>query len=147
MPLLTSCPVCASEDIQHSYTGATTRDLDTHPWKVYACRSCAHGFMNPLPTAATMVNYYASSYPPYDPSHGAGASDDEVVETARREGQFRHIRISAGDRLLDVGCGGGMFLRIAKRLGAEVQGIEPSPVGAARTRAQGIPVFEGTVEE
>ena len=46
-----------------------------------------------------------------------------------------------------MGCGGGYFLRIAARLGAEVQGVEPSDIAASRARAEGIAVFTGTLED
>ena len=41
----------------------------------------------------------------------------------------------------------GFFLRICRELGAQVQGIEPSPHGAEITRRQRIPVFEGSLED
>jgi SAM-dependent methyltransferase len=103
--------------------------------------------MNPQPTWEELRDYYTASYDPYNPSSGAEAPDDEVVEKARRDGEFRHVRISPGTRLLDVGCGAGFFLRIAARLGALVQGVEPSDFGASRALDLGIPVFTGTVED
>jgi SAM-dependent methyltransferase len=78
---------------------------------------------------------------------GNGVSDEELVTDARRRGEFRHIRVTEGLRLLDVGCGGGFFLRIAARLGAVVEGVEPSEFGVKIARASGLEVFEGTVEE
>ncbi len=46
-------------------------------------------------------------------------------------------------RVLDVGCGGGAFLNIARDLGAVVQGVEPSAHGVESCRNQGLPVFHG----
>jgi hypothetical protein len=103
--------------------------------------------MNPQPTWAELEDYYTASYDPYDPSHGAEAPDDVIVAKARRDGEFRHVRISPGTRLLGVGGGAGFFPRIAARFGAEVQGVEPSDIAASRARESGIPVFTGTVED
>jgi 2-polyprenyl-3-methyl-5-hydroxy-6-metoxy-1,4-benzoquinol methylase len=103
--------------------------------------------MNPQPSWDDLAEYYADSYAPYDESHGCETSDDVAVERARQEGEFRHVRITPGLRLLDVGCGGGFFLRIAARLGAEVQGIEPSETAASRARATGVPVATGVAED
>ena len=50
-------------------------------------------------------------------------------------------------RLLDVGCGGGSFLKIAREMGAQVQGVEPSEHGVAICEAEGLPVFHGTLTE
>jgi 2-polyprenyl-3-methyl-5-hydroxy-6-metoxy-1,4-benzoquinol methylase len=109
---------------------------------------CEHGFLNPQPSWEELAPYYGAGYHAYDPTHGAAdQDDDQLVNDARKRGEFRRIPIRPGSRVLDVGCGGGMFLRIRKRLGDEVQGVEPSPIGAERARAAGLPVFLGTVEQ
>ncbi len=146
MKQLSACPVCGLERIRHDLDAPTTRGIDRKVWRIDRCEDCTHGFMNPQPTWAELEDYYTASYDPYDPSHGAEAPDDVIVEKARRDGEFRHIRISPGISLLDVGCGAGFFLRIAARLGAEVQGVEPSDIAASRARESGISVFTGTVE-
>jgi 2-polyprenyl-3-methyl-5-hydroxy-6-metoxy-1,4-benzoquinol methylase len=146
MRQLSACPVCGSERIRHELDAPTTRGIDQKVWRIDRCEDCTHGFVNPQPTWDELEAYYTASYDAYDPSHGAAGSDDVVVEKARRDGEFRHVRVSQGTRLLDVGCGAGFFLRIAARLGAEVQGVEPSALAADRARESGIPIFTGTVE-
>ena len=78
---------------------------------------------------------------------GAQENDDRDVEQAEETGIFRHIPVPRNMRLLDVGCGGGYFLRIAKRLGAIEQGVEPSEYAAGIAQQQGLNVFCGTLEE
>jgi 2-polyprenyl-3-methyl-5-hydroxy-6-metoxy-1,4-benzoquinol methylase len=143
---LKSCPVCGSDNIRHDYTAVTTTRSDEKRWQFSRCDSCPHGFLNPQPTWGELEPYYSPDYPPYDPFHSALASDDEVVAEARRRGEFRHVTITEGQRVLDVGAGAGFFLRIAVRLGAVATGVEPSPVAAERARQKGLKVFTGTVE-
>ena len=58
---------------------------------------------------------------------------------------MRHLHTRPGrPALLDVGCGEGAFLAEMQALGWTVEGIEPSAVGAAATRARGVPVIEST---
>ncbi len=54
----------------------------------------------------------------------------------------------AGGEVLDVGCGGGVFLDRARSLGWRVLGVEPDPraVDVAR-RVRGLEVRQGTLEE
>ncbi len=100
-----------------------------------------------MPTRDDLDHYYGENYTAYNATHGAEASDRLVVNEALAKGEFRHIAIPNSKRVLDFGSGGGYFLRICRKLGADVQGIELSEHGVAITRNQGIPVFQGTIEE
>jgi 2-polyprenyl-3-methyl-5-hydroxy-6-metoxy-1,4-benzoquinol methylase len=113
MEKLIRCPVCRSENIRLDFTAPTTRKTDSRQWHVDRCETCSHGFMNPQPSWEELAPYYSKDYDPYNPSHAAHGPDDEVVAKAQRTGEFRHIKIAPGNRILDVGCGAGYFLRIA----------------------------------
>lgn len=144
----TACPICEASSIALKFNGFTNRDpTDGQVWPVFECHECSHGFVNPQPDNETLTEYYCSSYEAYDENHGAQGDDAAVIAEAKRTGTFRHIPIPNGKRVLDFGCGGGFFLRICRALGADVQGIEPSSHGADLTRKQGIPVFEGTLDQ
>ena len=147
MRTLTECPVCASVRIRHSFGGRTTRGIDAQHWEVFSCQDCTHEFMNPLPSWEELAPYYSATYAAYDRSHGATQTDGEIVADASRTGTFRHIPVRPGAQLLDVGCGGGFFLRIMSQLGVRVMGVEPSENGVAAVRQDGLPVFHGTLEE
>ena len=146
MKSLSVCPICGSGRLAFAYAAPTTRGQDRRKWAVSECRECTHLFMNPQPTWEDLQAYYTDSYDPYDPMHGSNENDDADLEVARREGKIRHIAIPAHKRLLDVGCGGGRFLRLAKKLGAIEQGVEPSEHGARVATSQGLNVFNGTLE-
>ena len=59
---------------------------------------------------------------------------------------LRFVPFQPGGRLLDLGCGSGDFLALAKQLGWQVRGLEPDPSAAAVVRAAEIPVEIGTVD-
>jgi len=66
-----------------------------------------------------------------------------------RAGQFiRHLPgpQSEADELLDVGCGDGGFLRVARALGYRARGIEFDPQSAQTAQRQGFDVFIGGVD-
>lgn len=59
--------------------------------------------------------------------------------------ELEMMRIPASEtgRILDVGCGGGEFLRRMRKAGWDVVGVEPDLKAAARLAAQeGFPVYE-----
>ncbi|RUL62276.1 class I SAM-dependent methyltransferase [Dyella dinghuensis] len=58
---------------------------------------------------------------------------------------YRHLPSRPG-RLLDVGCGNGVFLLRAKAAGWDVVGLEPDPAAVAAARECGSDVRQGTLE-
>jgi 2-polyprenyl-3-methyl-5-hydroxy-6-metoxy-1,4-benzoquinol methylase len=52
-----------------------------------------------------------------------------------------------GKRLLDVGCGNGRFLSLARKLEWECHGVEPDAAAAQVAREQGISLLGSRVEE
>src|ERR1700730_1307663 len=59
------------------------------------------------------------------------------------------LAIAAGVRLLDVGCGAGMFLRLAADRGADVSGLDASEgmLAHARRRVPGAALVTGELED
>jgi len=148
MQLLTSCPICASQDFRQVYSGRTSRNPeDPKRWEFARCSACGHGFLNPQPQWDELGAYYNAGYQPYESSHRVAEDAESTARKAKAEGSYRHVAVRPGLRILDVGAGGGSFLAVTKALGAEVRGVEPSPVGARVIRDQGLDVFEGTLEE
>lgn len=74
-----------------------------------------------------------------------GAND--VHDFARRA-ILGTLRLRSGDRLLEVGCGGGLLLRDALTTGASATGLDHSEemVSLARARAPGAKVVFGSAE-
>jgi SAM-dependent methyltransferase len=72
---------------------------------------------------------------------------DDVHDFARRA-ILDALDLRPGDRLLDVGCGGGLLLRDAARTGAVLTGLDHSEdmVRLARERAPGVEVMLGQAE-
>lgn len=59
------------------------------------------------------------------------------------------LAVGPDTRLLDVGCGAGMFLRLAADRGADVAGFDASKglIAHARGRIPGAPIVRGEMEE
>jgi SAM-dependent methyltransferase len=65
------------------------------------------------------------------------------------EAALETLGVGAGTRLLDVGCGAGLALRMAADRGAEVAGLDASEalLEHARRRVPGAPILQGELEE
>jgi len=108
------------------------------------CTECGLVFRNPMPSYETIKGFYEESY--------SNIFYEEKIKTHRKE-SFLHflanaIKRKGGGRLLDVGCGYGVFLNLAKDKGWEVYGVEPSIDACQYTQNKlGLSVFCGELKE
>ena len=145
MKTLQHCPICKSESILHDFHGRCEKFPETQTWELYKCESCSHGFMNPQPDFEELSEYYTEEYGPYD--HENEGSIEPLIEKAKKTGVHRDVKITPGMEILDVGCGGGSFLRVAQSLGAKVQGVEPSEHAYKVCRSFDLPVYHGMLDD
>ena len=77
------------------------------------------------------------------------ASIQEATGIAGYEFVLAHLTWRQGNTLLDVGCGSGIFAKMAANKGAAVTGLDASPslIEEAKKRAPGLPFLTGEMEE
>jgi 2-polyprenyl-3-methyl-5-hydroxy-6-metoxy-1,4-benzoquinol methylase len=115
-------------------------DILTRPvgLSVGECAECGLAYVNPRPTWEAMLAHYESSYVA-DKAEARWAAyrlSDMPWIDVRRIKQHLDIR---GTKVLDVGCGSGVFLDALRRAGAvELVGIEPG-ANAARSARRMLP--------
>ena len=136
------CPVCDDD---------RTRPLcDKQGFSIVQCRTCRLRYVNPRPTREWLDAWYRHEY--FSSSHeetsGAQHLQQGAIKTATAQLRLQLLGPSGPTgRLVDMGCGGGFFVRAAATGGWEAIGIEPS-VEAARyaARAQQVRVVAGRLE-
>ncbi len=135
-----SCRICqANAPISLRYHLAS--------FDVYECGRCGLRFRHPLPGEAELIEMYEDPRyheTPYfrNAVEGAGMRSPEVRIYERALGDLAEL----GKRgaLLDVGCGTGFFLQLARKRGWEVAGVELSERHRAYARATfGLEVWGG----
>lgn len=139
-PYVTACPVgCAA--------ALTRSDIVLREGPLRRCGECGQ-----LISSATEAQYL----------HALGRFDHTTGTLPDARSQSRHDRNTArrldklaaalgrapsAIRLLDVGCSSGAFLLTARRLGYQVEGVEPSADAAQTARAAGLTVFTGYLQQ
>jgi SAM-dependent methyltransferase len=126
------CPACRSNDAER------VGEKDKFP--LTRCRACGTLYVAELPDASEVEDY--DSY--------YGEENLAVPEFINRRldeiiagfGSYRR-----GGRLLDVGCGAGTIMQVARRAGWEAAGVEVSATAAEHNRAEGFEVFNGELAE
>ncbi len=129
------CPVCEYPGVRGRYRMRdrffeTTRDV----FLLRHCPSCGLHFLDEEALKDRLADFYPSGYW----WHGEGG-------LARCEGWYRDAMVRrdqlkfvlsafddpAGKTLLDIGCGGGTFLKAALAAGFDARGLESSPEAAS----------------
>jgi SAM-dependent methyltransferase len=129
---------------------ATDRLYDTtaKEFAVVRCRDCGLARLDPQPAAEELRRYYPENYW-FAPDESAAS---RLAEAYRRLVLRDHVRFVAqalgGSRargpLLDVGCGGGLFLGMMRERGYRVAGLDFSREAAAVAwKRQQVPVVCG----
>lgn len=111
------CPVCGSESDERSFIETYTSPFNNQEYKLYHCQSCDLQWWEPLKIIPEFYEEEGSSC--YAVFH-LGLMD-EIGKNHKMF--FKMIPVKSG-RLLDVGCGDGVFLKEARKFGYEVWGID-----------------------
>ncbi|MFI5345052.1 MAG: class I SAM-dependent methyltransferase [Elusimicrobiota bacterium] len=113
-------------------------------YKLYDCPACGFGFCVPFKNPG--AEYYARLEEMYP--HESQTATDPMSEEYDACLDFFRGKNVAGQRLLDVGCGGGGFLKRARELGFAITGIDYNAERLEAVRAElGADVFTGSVED
>ncbi len=125
-PTLEPCDLCGGTDLR-----AAARDSG---FTIYRCRACGLVQVRPLPAETREVNQVYWHVDVTDPAilNGREGTRD-IFEHGLRCLEKLGISI-AGKKLLDVGCGTGLFLEMARERGAVVHGQDLAPEAVEFTR-------------
>jgi SAM-dependent methyltransferase len=149
-----ACPLCASHLLGQieQLTGEQIRSL----WKVLGFQFSELS-LSRIPTDFFVILHKCRQcgFEFFDPSLAGGETFYKEVD---REGYYcptrpefaRTINFATKNnlkRILDVGCGSGAFLDLAKQAGREAYGIELNKTAAQKARAKGHDVFEDLLHD
>lgn len=172
------CPLCDADRPQVVLWGEDRLLGKPGRFWIVRCHVCNFIYLNPRPTAELLSEYYPEAYPCHQPvspapalpqrrwqrwakalaarwySRGLGFPRDQVRQTLSRVQDFPpffhfgFFPTVPGGKLLDVGCGTGLYLYGFRRLGWESYGVEVSRHAAKMASCTlGLKVFQGTLEE
>lgn len=130
---MSACNLCGGTEWQLLEEAAGTR--------VVQC-TCGLAFVVPQPARPEIEHVY-------DQGYYSSWEDQEPRRTRIWSRRIERLQMPAGrpGRLLDVGCGTGTFLGVARRRGWEVVGTELSRHGADTATKEGFLVHTGEVWE
>lgn len=138
------CPACGGDRLE----GLHRNCPDRRHWlpgtyDVVRCATCGLGQTAPQPDAASLPALYPDAYASFaSGARGARGPLGSLLKASfrlpyrLRYGSLAPAPAPDGNRLLDVGCGTGVFLAEQAAAGWDVWGIEPNPEAAAAALAR-----------
>ena len=141
------CRLCGSTEIRPFLTAPDNGHLRRPDVQlsVWTCRACDICFLNPFPPPELGAQYFAESYAAPAKSLYYDDGFKERVSQIRVEALMKLL--PPGRRLLDVGCGKGQFVAIARRNGLDAWGVELDQGAVATARKAGLgTVLHGSLD-
>ncbi len=143
------CDLCGSRAFEPVLSGPDRVSWLEGRFTLVRCLDCGLLYQNPRPTAEAIVRFYEGEYHPY-----ITAIEDEpsaIRRWRRRFGMHGRCKLildrKPPGRLLDVGCGTGIFLDTMRSHGWQVQGVELNAEAARYSQERlGLDVFAGPLE-
>lgn len=136
MPKYVDCNLCGLDNTE-------TVQQAEEPFKVVKCKSCGLVYTNPQPERKTIEEHYQKEY--YK-QWMENQMERRIPMWKKRLKEIMKDKKNA--KLLDVGCGIGTFLKLAREEGFETYGTEISEYACKYVKDNlKINVFRGNLEE
>lgn len=141
------CPVCGSG------AAGSTFVLEVYSARYHQCPACSHVFVMERPTAEALDAWYAGDRETVALYADPGTAEARMREVALPKARWMLEEYEAlygrpPRSVLDIGAGGGHFVRACRELGLEAQGLEPNHRSRAFCRqAFGFDLLEGDILE
>ena len=153
---MTSCLICGGTRLTLLYD--EVRDhfgVDPGTYRFLRCAACGSASLDPLPTLARLAEIYPADYT-FKPAGDGGLRGlvqrlewqlFYLCAYRRRVRAFRDLTGVRVGRVLEVGCGSGLFLEVLRGAGYEVEGLETSEGDARYARERlGLSVVHGALD-
>jgi 2-polyprenyl-3-methyl-5-hydroxy-6-metoxy-1,4-benzoquinol methylase len=168
---VSACYLCGTEG-HILYTGLRDRLFGAPgKWNLQQCPNptCGLIWLDPMPTEADLQKVYATYYTHQQSPNNVGnlltwrrmlkkfrTGRKLAYRLILRFTSLRQARINLATmylahhkpgRLLEIGCGSGVFLDRMRSRGWDVQGVEIDPNAVKAAETFGVPIYVGTVQE
>lgn len=120
-------------------------------FNVAECTHCGLIRLDPFPTPAELAAYYPSGYW-YVPGGDAASRMEEAYRVFVLGDHIRFVKralrgLDRNGLVLDVGCGGGLFLRLLQSGGYRVLGLDSSEQAASVAARSGVPAITAALDQ
>ena len=149
---MSACLMCGSTDATALFHGSDRLyHTTTKEFRVVRCDACGLQRLDPKPAPEELGRYYPDNYW-FAPDQSAASRLEEAYRRLVLRDHVQFVAQALADStargpLLDVGCGGGLFLGMMRERGLRVVGLDNSREAAGIAwRRQQVPALAGDLE-
>ncbi|KAA3616188.1 MAG: class I SAM-dependent methyltransferase [Calditrichaeota bacterium] len=151
----TNCPLCDCEQSGLYLKTPDRFDLGIGDfYNLVQCSDCKHIYLNPRPVESQSGKYYENAaYSPHISTQAKLSITDKIyvklrIFNNRNKRTMIEKFATERNRILDIGCGTGEFLREMQSADWQVHGVERDPDAAAFGRDQNnLSITTGTLDD
>lgn len=154
-----ACLVCGSRRLGLLYEGVRDHyGVVTEPYRFLKCAECGSATLDPMPTPEAIPRLYPPDYT-FKTKDSRTSLPQRLLHALewrafyrplylQRLGIFRRLTGLGSGRILEVGCGSGLFLQELALAGYDVEGVDISATDVTYARERlGLRAFEGAVQD
>jgi 2-polyprenyl-3-methyl-5-hydroxy-6-metoxy-1,4-benzoquinol methylase len=123
-------------------------ERDGKEYDIYLCKKCLIGVLSPMPSIEALKSLYSSES--YRATSGVKFNEffEQLIYLFRIRRKRRIKEYIKRGRILDIGCGRGLFLNIMRKDGWDVMGAEfDEEIASNAFKAYGVSVKTGNPSE
>lgn len=142
------CDLCGSNDYEHVLTSediAVIKIISDTTFNIVRCKKCGLFYINPRPKKDLLFRFYDETFRNESNPYWSFEKEHSI----KSKNYLQKIsKYSRRGRIIDVGCGDGSLLKVAKDNNWETIGVEVSEPAAKRAMNEfGLKIFIGELEE
>lgn len=142
--MVKACPFCKNSTAKTIYK--------TKKYSLVSCANCSLAYLTPMPTSGQIKKIYQQDYFKNDKDLTGGYSDYQSMEKVLEKESRRRIKFiktfTNKNKLLDLGCGLGTFLEVARKADFNVSGNDISSYAQEEVKdGSKIPFYPGEVSK
>lgn len=170
MPEQVVCDQCGSSVNTPHFSRSDCKFDQPEKFKIVKCQNCGLVYLNPRPTKTEISIFYSNDYYSYQPveAHRLTSKFAHFVRISAPgyrqntplhkrviskliynlfKGKVVHPPFQPNGKILDIGCGSGLFLKEMDELGWDSYGVEIDESAVEYARKTGLKVFCGELAD
>lgn len=149
-----NCNFCNNDNTEHLFVKKDKFSISNNDFKIVRCKNCGLIYINPRPEEAEIVRFYPDTYS-WRETLKADSFFTQIIRRLEKVYRYQLLNYEVNKvviyttlkngKVLDIGCGTGDRLKVFRRKGFDVYGVEVSQSARYARECLNLNVMEGNL--